>query len=216
MTALENNISMTSGCVSGLFWAACYLLLIRRAALDRAHAMPLAPLCLNISWEFIFGFVHPQPAPMNYVNMVWGGIDVIILWQYFRYGRAEFPKALPKSWFLPVLGLSLITAFLGVLTLTRELKDWDGNYSGWGAQILISITMISLLAKRGSVEGQSLYIALTRFIGSLAVIPMQYLQTPKSSFLALICVAFTVCDLGYIWLYLRQARMEGINPWTRI
>lgn len=216
MSASENNILMASGIVSGIFWSLCYVLLIRRAALDQAHAMPLAPLCLNLAWEFIFGFVHPQAAPMNYVSMVWCGIDVIILWQYVRYGRAEFPKSLPKSWFFPVLGLSLTAALMGVLTLTRELKDWDGNYSGWGGQLVNSIAMISLLAKRGNVRGQSLYIALTRFIGSLAVIPMQYLQTPKSSFLALIYVAFTVCDLGYIWLYLRQARVEGINPWTRV
>lgn len=216
MSALENNIYITSCAASGLLWSLCYVLLIRRAALDKAHAMPLAALCANLSWEFIFGFVHPDEPPMNYINIVWCCVDVIIVWQYLRYARAEFPKTIPQRWFVPFFCLSLAAAFFGILTLTRDLNDWHGSYTGWGGQLLISITMISLLVKRGSVRGQSLYIALSRFFGSVVLIPGQYIQAPESRFLIFIYVAFIVFDLIYITLYIRQAKLEGINPWKRL
>lgn len=123
MSTLENTIFMTSCAACGLLWTISYILLIRRAALDKAYAMPLAPLCVNLGWEFIFGFVHPDSPPMNIVNIVWFGLDVIIVSQYLRYARAEFPKTLPQSWFTPFVMLSLITAFVGALTLTRDLND---------------------------------------------------------------------------------------------
>lgn len=71
------------------------------------------------------------------------------------------------------------------------------------------------MIRRRSVKGQSLYIALSRVIGTLAVIPAQYLLTPKSKFLAFVYVAFLVFDLIYVTLLARQCRQEGINPWKR-
>jgi len=216
MTDLENTILFISGSTCGLLWTLSYLLIIRRAALDKAHAMPLAPLCVNLCYEFIFAFVHPSAPPMHVINMIWFGVDLVILWQYLRYARAELPGALPGSWFLPLVGLSITAAFIGVLTFTRDTADWEGNYTGWGDQMLISITMVMLLLRRGCVRGQSIYIVLTRMFGSISLIPLQYIQAPQSRFLAFVYVAFVVCDLIYITLYIKVARAEGIHPWKRL
>lgn len=216
MTALEKSVFDVSCTVCGLLWMLSYLLIIRRASLDKAHGMPLAPLCANVSYEFIFAFVHPTSPPFHYVNMAWFGVDLVIAWQFLRYARAEIPRTLPASWFLPLVGLALTATSIGVLTFTRDVADWEGNYTGWGGQILNSITMVMLLLRRGSVRGQSIYIVLTRMLGSIVLIPGQYLQAPHSRFLAFIYVAFIVCDSIYIALYLRQARAEGINPWRRL
>jgi len=216
MSDLENTIILVSGSACGLLWTLSYLLLIRRAALDKVHAMPMAPLCVNVSYEFIFAFIHPSAPPLNYINMIWFSVDLVIVWQYLRYARAEFPKSIPQGWFVPLFYLSLAAAFIAVLTLTRDLQDWEGNYTGWGDQMLISITMVMMLANRGSVRGQSLYIVFLRMFGSISLIPLQYIQAPGSRFLAFVYVAFVVCDLIYITLYIRQARAEGINPWKRL
>ncbi|MEZ5386286.1 MAG: hypothetical protein R3F13_12300 [Prosthecobacter sp.] len=216
MTDLENTIVMLSGSTCGLLWTLSYILIIRRAALDKAHAMPLAPLCVNVSYEFIFAFIHPSAPPLNVINMIWFGVDLIIFWQYLRYARAELPQLLPPSWFLPLTGLCLAAAFIGVLTFTRDVADWEGNYTGWGDQMLISITMVMLLLRRSSVRGQSIYIVLSRMLGSISLIPLQYIQDPRSRFLAFVYVAFVVCDSIYIALYIRQCRLEGINPWKRL
>jgi hypothetical protein len=45
---------------SGLLWTVTYLLIIRRGFLDHTYGMPLAALCANLSWEFVFSFVFPK------------------------------------------------------------------------------------------------------------------------------------------------------------
>lgn len=216
MSANQQIIYYVSCLTSLFFWAGSYLLLIRRAFKDHVYGMPLIPLCVNISYEFIFGFLHPDKPPMNYINIVWFFIDVVIAYQYLRFGKQEFTSYVSPKWFTPSFLLTLTTAFTGVLTLTYDFNDWQGNYTGWGAQLLLSVAFIYLLARRRSVKGQSLYIALTRMIGTIALIPAQYLLAPRSKFLAFIYVAFLVFDLIYITLLARQCREEGINPWTRV
>ncbi|MBP1152219.1 MULTISPECIES: hypothetical protein [unclassified Methylocaldum] len=197
-------------------WGVAYLLIIRRAFKDRAYGMPLLPLCTNLSYEFIFAFLLPDDPPLNYANGIWFLIDLVIAYQYLRFGRKEFPSALPQRWFLPAFGLALVTAFAGILAITFEFQDWHGNYTGWGDQLLISVSFPYLLVRRQSVKGQSVYIALSRMIGSIALIPAQYVLTPDSLFLAYVYIAFIVFDLLYIALYLRRCRSDGINPWRRL
>ena len=45
---------------SGIFWTLTYVPIIWRGFLDQTYGMPLAALCANLSWEFIFSFVHPH------------------------------------------------------------------------------------------------------------------------------------------------------------
>jgi hypothetical protein len=216
MSANQQIVYYVSCLTSLFFWVSSYLLLIRRAFKDHVYGMPLIPLCVNISYEFIFGILHPDKPPLNYANIAWFFIDLVIVYQYLRFGKQEFTNFVSPKWFAPACLLALATAFAGVLTLTYDLKDWQGNYSGWGDQLLISVSFIYLLIRRRSVKGQSLYIALSRMIGTLALIPAQYLLTPRSKFLAFIYVAFLVFDLIYVTLLARQCREEGINPWKRV
>lgn len=216
MSANQQIVFYVSCLTCLLFWSICYLLLIRRAFKDRVYGMPLIPLCVNISWEFIFGILHPDKPPVNYINIVWFFIDVVIAYQYLRFGKQEFTTYVSPKWFVPSFLLALATAFTGVLTLTYDFNDWQGNYTGWGAELLLCVSFIYLLIRRRSVKGQSLYIALSRMIGTLALIPAQYLLTPKSKFLAFTYVAFLVFDLIYVTLLARQCRQEGINPWKRL
>lgn len=91
MSANQQIVYYVSCLTCLLFWSICYLLLIRRAFKDRVYGMPLIPLCVNISYEFIFGILHPDKPPMNYVNIVWFFIDVVIAYQYLRFGNRSSP-----------------------------------------------------------------------------------------------------------------------------
>jgi hypothetical protein len=208
----DSALSTASAALSGLLWSVCYVLILRRGFLDRSYGMPAAALFVNLAWELIFGFVHPDRPPMCHVNQVWFVIDCVILYQYLRFGRQELPEALPRRWFLPAVGLGLVTAFLGVLFLTYDLRDWQGNYSGWGAQLLLSLTCIAMLLRRRSVRGQSVYIGLSRMLGTVALIPFQYALTPGARFLLLIFVLSPIFDGIYLVLLVRQSRAEGIDP----
>lgn len=216
MTAHEETIYTVSAAVCGILWTTSYILILRRARLDKAHGMPLAPLCVNMAYEFIFGILHPDKPPLNIVNIIWFVIDLMIGVQYLRYGRAEFPRNFPRALFVPMAIGCLGLAFGGVLTLTYDLNDWQGNYTGWGDQMLISLCFVVMLGRRGSVRGQSIYIALSRCLGTLTLIPAQYVLTPNARFLAYVYGAYLMIDVLYMVLLARQARMEGINPWKRL
>src|SRR5690348_13210772 len=115
---------------SGLFWSATYLQIIQRGFRDQTYGMPLAALCANISWEFIFSFIH-APSPIQHgVNIVWFALDVVILIQLLRYGPREFAD-LSRTAFYALVVLGLATAFVLVLAVSAGLDHWSGAYAAF-------------------------------------------------------------------------------------
>jgi hypothetical protein len=150
---------------SGILWTITYLLIIRRGFRDRTYGMPLVALCANLSWEFVFSFVFPHGPVQRPVNIVWFSFDLVILYQLLRYGPREFPR-LPKKLYYGTVAVGLCTAFLAVLFVTLELEDFDGAYSAFGQNLMMSILFLAMLYNRGSLRGQSLSIALTKMGGT--------------------------------------------------
>src|ERR1700704_5716639 len=107
---------------SGVFWTGTYLLIIRRSILDHTYGMPLAALCANISWEFLFSFIYPPNIIQHIVNLIWFSLDLIILIQLLRYGPREFSD-LSKRVFYALVSLALATSFCAVLFVTIEFHD---------------------------------------------------------------------------------------------
>jgi hypothetical protein len=142
---------------SGVLWTITYLLIVRRGFLDHTYGMPLVALCANLSWEFIF----PQGPVQRPVNIVWFSLDLIILYQLLRFGPREFPR-LQKRLFYGMVALALLTAFFAVVSVTLEFEDYDGAYSAFGQNLMMSVLFIVMLHSRGSLRGQSLSIALTK------------------------------------------------------
>jgi hypothetical protein len=164
---------------SGVLWTITYLLIVRRGFLDHTYGMPLVALCANLSWEFIFSFVFPQGPVQRPVNIVWFSLDLIILYQLLRFGPREFPR-LHKRLFYGMVALALLTAFFAVVSVTLEFEDYDGAYSAFGQNLMMSVLFIVMLHSRGSLRGQSLSIALTKLGGT-----------------ALASVAFLFFSVGY-------------------
>ena len=92
---------------------------------------------------------------------MWFSLDLIILYQLLRFGPREFPK-LPKRLFYGMVALALLTAFFTVVFITLEFGDFDGAYSAFGQNLMMSILFIVMFYSRGSLRGQSLSIALTK------------------------------------------------------
>jgi hypothetical protein len=139
---------------SGVLWTLTYLLIIRQGFLDRTYGMPLAALCANLSWEFIFAFVYPHDLPQRAVNVVWFSFDLVILGQVLLYGPREFGN-LSRRLFYAGLALALGTAFGAVLATTLEFDDFDGAYSAFGQNLMMSILFVTMLYSRGSLRGQN-------------------------------------------------------------
>ena len=184
---------------SGAFWTLTYVLMIRRGFLDETYGMPLVALCANVSWEFIFSFVYPHGPVQHPVDIVWFSLDLIILFQLLRYGPREFVD-LPTGVFYAMFGLALATSFCAILSVTHEFGDWDGAYSAFGQNLLMSVLFVAMLHVRGSPRGQSLPIALTKMLGTGLASVSFYLYSPLSegsALLPFLYVAILVFDLVY-------------------
>jgi drug/metabolite transporter superfamily protein YnfA len=104
---------------------------------------------------------------------VWFSLDLIILYQLLRFGPREFLR-LPKKLFYGMVALALSTAFFTVVAITLEFEDFDGVYSAFGGNLLMSVLFIVMLHSRESLRGQSLSIALPK-MGSTTLASVAFL-----------------------------------------
>src|SRR5262245_10844788 len=195
---------------SGVFWTLTYLLIIHRDFQDRTHGMPLVALCANLPWEFIFAFLYPHEPVQRSVNIVWFTFDLVILMQLLWYGPHEFAD-LPKPVFDLVFGLALLTSFSLVLVICAEFNDWTGAYAAFGQNLLMSVLFITMLYRRRSLRGQSIWIALCKLIGTALASLAFYLYSDRfrgSVLLNFLYVSILVYDLIYVGLVWRQQHVQ--------
>ncbi|MCX2741713.1 transmembrane-type terpene cyclase [Pontibacter anaerobius] len=201
---------------SGIFWSVTYLLILRRGFVDKSYGMPVVALCANLSWEFIFSFVHPHSTPQRYIDYAWFALDAGILMQYLKYGRKDFPDQLPGSLFYPTFLLTLLLSFLFILLMSREFDDLNGVYAAFSQNLLMSVLFIHLLLRRNGPQGQSLYIALSKMIGTVFPSILLYLYFPESYFLILLYVSIFIFDMAYLLLLYFKIKTTGLRPWGRV
>jgi hypothetical protein len=198
---------------SGVFWTAVYILIIRLGFRDKTYGMPITALCANISWEFIFSFLYPHDPPQNYITIVWFIFDLVIVLQTLRFGRVAFE---PPRLFYPAFMLGLLVSFGAILAITVQFNDWDGKYSAFGQNLMMSVLFVAMLLKHQNVKGQSIYIALFKMAGTLLPSILFFLRYPNSPLLNFLYVAIFVFDLIYTVLLYTKHRELGINPWRRV
>jgi len=194
--------------VSGLCWTLVYIEGIRLGIRDRSYAIPFYALALNLSWELLhtyFGF-RTRIDLQTIINAVWFLFDIGILYTYFKYGKRYFPANL-AHWFLPWSVLGLFTAFWVEYAFVWEFGIFAGGaYAAFLQNLLMSVLFIGMLVRRASTEGQSLTIAVSKWLGTLApTIAFGMIGGPKPLILTvgLLCSAF---DLIYIWMVSRSGR----------
>ncbi len=198
---------------SGVLWTLAYLLMIRRGFLDRIYGMPLVALCANLSWELIFSFVYPHDLPQRAVNVVWFSFDLVILLQLLVYGPREFAY-LSRRAFYAVFALALATSFGAVLAVTLELDDFDGAYSAFGQNLMMSVLFLAMLYARRSLRGQSVSIALLKMGGTALASFAFYFYNPEydgSVLLPFLYVAILVFDGIYAGAVIVRRRRKGHN-----
>lgn len=191
-----------------LFWILTYILIIFRGFRDEAYGMPMVAICANISWEFIFAYIHPQNALQQKITMVWFALDIIILLQYLIYGRKEFKKYLSGLLFYASFFITLGITFLIILTITQDFNDFDGRYTAFAQNLMMSGLFISLLFWRGNVNGQSLAIAFCKMLGTLCASIAFYMYF-RTNLITVISVAILFYDLMYIGFVYKLIRKNS-------
>jgi hypothetical protein len=201
---------------SGVFWSITYLLIIRRGFRDKACGMPMAALCLNISWEFLFSFVFVPGPVQRTINIAWFILDLAIVAQYLLYERKRQPADISSGFFYAAFASILAAAFLSVLLVTREFANEAGYYTAFGQNLLMSILFIRMLLDRKDLAGQSLSIGAAKMIGTFCASLTVFLVIPGSALTVFFAWAILFFDLAYIVLYIQKSRHLGINPVIRL
>jgi hypothetical protein len=190
--------------VCGICWTIAYLAMIRKGFAEKTYCMPAIALFLNFAWEATFAFIMPFVYGIDMgvqlpINIAWFLCDALIFCTYLLYGPKYFPKSIGKRRFLPLTGLGLAAALAFVLLMSLELSDFIGMYSAFIINLMMSVLFIDMLVKRGSAEGQSMSIAITKWIGTLAISVYFFLRF-GSPLVLYLGAASCVFDLIYIAL----------------
>lgn len=205
--------------LSGIGWIIVYEECIRLGLTQKTYAMPFWALGLNFAWEFIYavsdifleahGPLNGMNAVQAYVNAAWVLLDVVILTTYFKYGKKEWPELVDKKWFVPWSVLGLICCFALQLVFIREFDFvLASEYSAFLQNLLMSILFIQQFAKRKSMEGQSVLLAVAKWIGTLA--PTILMGAISFNALVLVCGIFcSVFDLIYIGLLVNYKKKNA-------
>lgn len=203
--------------LSGIAWSIVYIDGIRIGFKDKSYAMPFWALALNIAWEFlhaVLGFREVGWTLQITINGIWFLLDIGLLFTYFRFGKKYLPSGIKPAWFTVWGVLGLITAFILQFAFINEFGLLMGAvYSAFLQNLLMSILFIAMLVQRKSGEGQTMLIAVSKWIGTLAptilmgVIGIQSVLVPNSLVL-IVGILISVFDLGYILLLYKTKKAE--------
>lgn len=192
--------------VSGVAWTLVYAEAIRVGLRDRTYAMPVAALALNFAWESTYAVndIRTGLSAQGVVNVVWALADIVIVYTYLRYGRAELPGFVTRPLFAVWTVLLFASAFaVQWLFLARFGAHDASRYSAFLQNLLMSGLFIALYASRRGPLGQSLVIAVAKWVGTLAPTFLFGVieDAPFILGLGLMCAVF---DLAYIALLARN------------
>ena len=202
--------------VSGIGWMIVYEECIRLGFRDKTYSMPFFALGLNFAWELIYfigELIFHWHGPLDLVgvaqvaaNGLWACLDVVILYTYIKYGRKEWSKQAPENLFVPWTVLGLVCCFALQLIFIVQFGAVRGaEYAAFLQNLMMSVLFIDLYWRRGSMEGQSVLLAVAKWMGTAA--PTILLGWITFNPFVLCCGFFcSVFDLIYICLLLKHKK----------
>lgn len=193
----------------GIAWTVAYILILRRGFLDRHAGIPLLAVAANLSWEGIYSFIHPLTGLLWVFSILWFFLDIALIALVIAHGpwRQPIQNAL-------ALGVS-ISVFVGIL-LYAELYQIEPIRTAFAQNLMMSMLFVNMLLTRMSSQGQSLYIALAKGIGTASAILIAWNGFASWPVMQVLFVLIVIFDLLYALLLHAQLRKDGHNPWARL
>lgn len=204
--------------LSGIGWIIVYEECIRLGIKQKTYAMPFWALGLNVAWEAVYTYsdiflgAHGPLTGMTLVqtvaNAAWVCLDILILTTYFKFGKKEWPVKLNQKLFAPWSVLVLICCFALQLVFIKEFGfAMAAQYSAFLQNLLMSVLFIQLYIKRDGMVGQSVLLAVAKWIGTLA--PTILMGIINFNWIVLAAGIFcSIFDLIYITLLLKAQKCE--------
>jgi len=196
------------GIVSGLAWLIAYVDGARVGFRDKTYAIPMAALMLNFAWETTYS-VHDiltRISGQTVINVLWTAADTFIIYTFFKYGRNELPKFITKQLFILWTIVLITTAYTLQWMFVKQFSWAHGSeYSAFLQNLLMSGLFIAMLSARHGVRGQTMLIAVAKWIGTLAPTLAIGLYG-HSTFILGVGALCSIFDLIYIYLVWRAQR----------
>ncbi len=190
-----------------------YVESIRVGLRDKTYAIPVAALALNVAWESTYA-VHDLRTSVSiqaFVNLIWALADLAIVFTFFKFGRRELPRFVTRrmfaAWGLLVFGAAYAVQWL---FFAKFGAHEAARYSAFLQNAVMSGLFVQMILARRGLRGQTLTIALAKWIGTLApTILIGIIQ--GSRFILGLGILCSVFDLVYIGLVLWfQKHPEGV------
>ena len=209
------------GMVGYALWLVAYVLVIRAGHRDKTYAIPLVPICLNFTWEFMDSFVLPDPIALwKWVDRAWFLLDVAILGQLLRYGRrAQIVPEIQASFYVVVV-VTLLLAFFGQYSFVTTFHDTLGFIAAFAINLIMSVLFLFFYFARRDLRGLSYGAAWCKMFGTaLASIQCVFLfplihpltkvgysDLSPYSFFSFMFVTIFLFDVTYVVLLTRARR----------
>jgi hypothetical protein len=200
--------ALASGVAGCVLWGAAYLLVIVTCFRQKTYGIPLAAICMNITWEILSVFfwvaVRREPA-FHYADIAWLAMDAVIITQLLLYGRDQQTFAQIREYFYPVVAGTFILAFLGQYTFPMTYQDQDGFVLAFIINMGMSILFVFMFLARPDHRGLSYPVAWLKMLGTLAEsimcikwMPAKHPELTNFSFFYFLYITTFLFDCIYI------------------
>ncbi|MBC6003273.1 MAG: hypothetical protein E6902_00105 [Paeniclostridium sordellii] len=206
------NIELFLQLSCGIFWIMTYIIIIYKSFKDKTCGMPLFALALNLAWEFTFSFIYPPENLLmaRIMFILWLILDLIILYTFFKYGyeNLKYKNLITKKELNIFAILDILFLIIFIILFVNDISILYENSivqaSGFIANLqnlIMSILFVNMILNRGNTLGQSIFIAIFKWIGTLAIAILKFSNMlPSTNTELLIIMLIQVFDIIYIHL----------------
>ena len=189
-----------------------YIIIIYKSFKDKTCGMPLFALALNLAWEFTFSFIYPPENLLmaRIMFILWLILDLIILYTFFKYGyeNLKYKNLITKKELNIFAILDILFSIIFIILFVNDISILYENSivqaPGFIANLqnlIMSILFVNMILNRGNTLGQSIFIAIFKWIGTLAIAILKFSNMlPSTNTELLIIMLIQVFDIIYIHL----------------
>ena len=189
-----------------------YIIIIYKSFKDKTCGMPLFALALNLAWEFTFSFIYPPENLLmaRIMFILWLILDLIILYTFFKYGyeNLKYKNLITKKELSIFAILDILFSIIFIILFVNDISILYENSivqaPGFIANLqnlIMSILFVNMILNRGNTLGQSIFIAIFKWIGTLAIAILKFSNMlPSTNTELLIIMLIQVFDIIYIHL----------------
>jgi hypothetical protein len=156
------------GGVGAVCWLFAYIITIIHGFRGKTFGIPFLAICLNFTWELMDSFTLSDPIFLwRMIDYLWFSMDVLIVYQLFRFGRAEQKIPELRQGFYWILPITLLGAFVGQYAWVTTYHDTLGLMLAFVINLVMSALFLSFFfERRDSGRGLSLSVAWLKMLGT--------------------------------------------------